>query len=79
MDGEIRTHSRASVRWTLAVTSANTGDYLYFLSLRAKENAKSNPPSTPKIAVLRQKIGDFYFFTITYSLFTKSYPAIFGK
>ena len=35
------------------------------------------PP--PKIADLRQKIGDFFFFTITYSLFTKSYPAIFGK
>ena len=28
------------------------------------------PP--PKIADFRQKIGDFYVFTITYSLFTKS-------
>ena len=35
-----------------------------------------HPP--PKIADLRQKIGDFYFFTITYSLFTKIHPAIFG-
>ena len=29
-------------------------------------------PPPPKIADLRKKIGDFYFFTITYSLFTKS-------
>jgi hypothetical protein len=28
-------------------------------------------PPPPKIADLRQKIGDFYFFTITYSIFTK--------
>ncbi|HAO69604.1 MAG TPA: hypothetical protein DCR31_05975, partial [Ruminococcaceae bacterium] len=27
----------------------------------------------PEIADLRQKIGDFYFFAITDSLFTKSY------
>ena len=29
-------------------------------------------PHVPKIADFRQKIGDFYVFTITYSLFTKS-------
>jgi len=34
--------------------------------------AKRIRPPPPKIADLRQKIGDFYFFTITYSLFTKS-------
>ena len=28
--------------------------------------------NTAKIADLRQKIGDFYFFTIPYSLFAKS-------
>ena len=33
--------------------------------------AKRIRPPPPKIASLRQKIGDFYFFTIIYSLFTK--------
>ena len=37
------------------------------------------PHPLPKIADLRQKVGDFYFFTINYSLFTKFYPAFFGK
>jgi len=43
------------------------------------ENANRIHHPPPKIAKLRQKIGDFYFFTITYSLFTESHPAIFGK
>ena len=46
--------------------------------LRFASMARTRPPP-PKIADLRQKIGDFYFFTITYSLFTKIHPAIFGK
>ena len=46
--------------------------------LRIASMVRIRPPP-PKIADLRQKIGDFYFFTITYSLFTKSDPAIFGK
>jgi len=37
-----RTHSRASVRWTLAETSANTGFYLYF---RLRRKCKSSPAS----------------------------------
>ena len=34
--------------------------------------------NTAKIADLRQKIGDFYFFTIPYSLFTKSTGRFLG-
>ena len=37
MDRRTRTHLNASVRWTLAATSANTGGYLYFLP--SAENA----------------------------------------
>jgi hypothetical protein len=48
-------------------------------SSHREENANRIHHPPPKIADLRQKIGDFYFFTITYSLFTKSDPAIFGK
>ena len=43
-----------------------------FNFLSQKSSDDSFQPSLPKIANLRQKIGDFYFFTITYSLFTKS-------
>ena len=49
------------------------GSRLFRFSHRLKPNEKYRLGSkTPKIADLRQKIGDFYFFTITYSLFTKS-------
>ena len=40
--------------------------------LRIASMVRIRPPP-PKIADLRQKIGDFYFFTIPYSLFTQSY------
>jgi len=36
-----------------------------------ERKCKSNPPF-PKIADLQQKVGDFYFSTIPYSLFTKA-------
>ena len=39
--------------------------------LRIASMVRIRPPP-PKIADFRQKIGDFYVFTITYSLFTKS-------
>ena len=36
--GGTRTHLHASVRWTLAETSANTGFYIYFIpALRGKK------------------------------------------
>ena len=39
--------------------------------LRIASMVRIRPPP-PKIANLRKKIGDFYFFTINYSLFTKT-------
>jgi len=77
LDGAIRTHLNAA-RMS-AAGEGSTAPNLYFLSPQAKENANRIHHPPPKIADLQQKIGDFYFFTITYSLFTKIHPAIFGK
>ena len=70
LDGAIRTHLNATCRWHVAATSSKTGGYNNFCPPGKNANRIHHPP--PKIADLRQKIGDFYFFTITYSLFTKS-------
>jgi len=70
MDGEIRTHSSATVRWTVASTSANTGRYNYFLSpMRKKMQIESTIPHQ-KSSFARTGIFTFSLLPLHSSLYS---------